>query len=907
MNAKTRIWEVTAISAALALLFVLMLVWPQPASAQDMPPVGLPRHEPGHLARVRDLDVRVAAGQASDPLAGNTILIDWDKIAMVFRSEDNKYTHKTYDVDTGLGNPVAKERVGSVSVAGKANLDIAAGYFTGATGWIDTVAAWESPERKIQLYVESYNSSLAKSQEATVNTGDVVVTDITGIGARIRVATGDFDGDGYDEFVVAWEGSNSSLNLRVWDTNGGITPTAKGTIAGETLQGEKFFGLTTGDFNADGKDEIAVVWTPNYFQVQYYLGFKLYSVGSTGNLVAEAKVIDSDWYSGQPAITAGDFNGDGSDEIAVASSDGFDTHVDLYQVTNNLDTLVRKGRIEKASRAASLSAPPNTAIRLGLGVGDFDGDGIDEVALVDAHRDSHFCDASVLSSNADLGLTLRASKTSTWLYCYGELAVAVGDMNRDAVPEIVAGAVPGYYGGGTGLNRHISVGVFQVARDLASLAEKGHISDERVAEIVVFNKPTEYGHMAIAVGAYDGKGVRVGTPAFSNMEETLQLVAVIHAPPKHRDVVNGQTIDVNVTDPAQCIPGPCTYAAYQTTERNTTTMSLTSNRDWSVSEEAKLKFPFVEFSLKSSYGESFEKTTTSFASREFGQDVIADMDDAIVRLDQSLSLWEYPVYADGTDVVQGYILVVWPDKTDPACTSNCSAAITHVIAGKNPTSRYLPNHEIFDVMSYSMAAPADISTTVKSDTKNDLGANGYHWWVKWTDIETDKTKQSNKLDLESSLEVSAFGQSLTTSGSYGEGETTVNKVSFEQSTELHLYFWGISGTYSYGVQPFIYFAKPDGHLVLDYKVTPLTSTPTTPKTWWENTYNKPDPTFNLPWKDGEQGDEYRALSREITFDPPSAAPDTIVTITAKIRNYTLYSLELHSEMLNLLVSSGHGH
>ena len=272
--------------------------------------------------------------------------------------------------------------------------------------------------------------------------------------------------------------------------------------------------------------------------------------------------------------------------------------------------------------------------------------------------------------------------------------------------------------------------------------------------------------------------------------------------------------------------------------------------------------------MKASYGESFEKTTTSFSSREFGQDVHADEDDAVVRLVQSLNIWEYPVYADGTDVVQGHILVVWPDKADPACTSNCSAAITQVIAGESPTSYYVPNHEIENVLSYSAMAPTDISTTIKSDVKNDLGVNGYQMWVKWSDVQEDETKQSNKLDLEASLELSGWGQSLTTSGSYSQGETTVNKVSFEQSTEIHLYFLGIEQKYSYGVRPFIYWAKPDGHLVLDYQVTPVTATP---PTWWQTTYNKPDPAFNLPWKDGSMGDAYTHLSREITFNPTSVA------------------------------------
>ena len=116
----------------------------------------------------------MAAGEIEDPLGPNTTLIYWDKISMVFHAEDNKFTRKTYDVDANMVAPTVKERVGSLSVNGGGNMSVAAGYFGGAEGWMDTVAAWEYPAGKISIYVESYNSSLAKSVDATVNSADVV-------------------------------------------------------------------------------------------------------------------------------------------------------------------------------------------------------------------------------------------------------------------------------------------------------------------------------------------------------------------------------------------------------------------------------------------------------------------------------------------------------------------------------------------------------------------------------------------------------------------------------------------------------------------------------------------------------------------------------------------------------------
>jgi hypothetical protein len=226
------------------------------------PQPGIPRHRPGRLAKVDNLDVLLAEGQISDPLAGNTTLVTWDKIALVWEDESgSKFTSKTYDVNASLGNPIAKHRNPlSATVDGAGQMDIAAGYLGGTAGWIDTVAAWEQPAGKISMYLEGYNADLGVSVDRLwLDIGEQVAggyaSGTAEYGAFIRLATGDFDADVYDEFVLAWEGPNQSLNLRIYDTNGGFSPTAKGKISDETLSGRKFLDVATGDFDGDGDAE----------------------------------------------------------------------------------------------------------------------------------------------------------------------------------------------------------------------------------------------------------------------------------------------------------------------------------------------------------------------------------------------------------------------------------------------------------------------------------------------------------------------------------------------------------------------------------------------------------------------------------------------------------------------------
>jgi hypothetical protein len=171
---------------------------------------------------------------------------------------------------------------------------------------------------------------------------------------------------------------------------------------------------------------------------------------------------------------------------------------------------------------------------------------------------------AVYSADAAPNLTTRVTQyfggTISSMGCeLGDMSMAVGDLNSDAIAEIAVASNPcGNY-----LCNALNVRLFQVAPDLGTIALKGTSREESLGAP---DTSGGMGHLAVAVGAFDGKTVRVGAPVYSHMDQTLQLVAVINAPPKHRDEVNGVVYDVNVTDPAQCIPGPCTYAAYKTVQ-----------------------------------------------------------------------------------------------------------------------------------------------------------------------------------------------------------------------------------------------------------------------------------------------------------------------------------------------------
>ena len=107
--------------------------------------------------------------------------------------------------------------------------------------------------------------------------------------------------------------------------------------------------------------------------------------------------------------------------------------------------------------------------------------------------------------------------------------MAVGDLNRDSLAEVVVSSV---YGAQLGSN-DVDLWLFQVAPDLGTIAQKAYLDDTEYVGSLGY----PFGHIGIAVGAFDGKSVRVGPPTYSHMDDTLQLVAVINAPPKHEDEI----------------------------------------------------------------------------------------------------------------------------------------------------------------------------------------------------------------------------------------------------------------------------------------------------------------------------------------------------------------------------------
>lgn len=186
--------------------------------------------------------------------------------------------------------------------------------------------------------------------------------------ARFRVA-GDFDGDGDTD--IALLGNSGWTTLPVAFSNGnGIF-----TIRNYPVPSLHQWALASsakavvGDFNADGRDDIALAGGSGWGSLPV-----AFSNGNGTFNVVNHSLADFPGWAAHPDATllAGDFDGDGDDDLALSGVGSWGT----------IPTALSNGNGTFAVRNRFVSKFPKWASTSGvmLVTGDFDGDGRDDIA-----------------------------------------------------------------------------------------------------------------------------------------------------------------------------------------------------------------------------------------------------------------------------------------------------------------------------------------------------------------------------------------------------------------------------------------------------------------------------------------------------------------------------------------------
>jgi uncharacterized protein (TIGR03437 family) len=232
-------------------------------------------------------------------------------------------------------------------------------------------------------------------------------------------AVGDFNGDGIQDLVTA-DHDDGAVTVLLGNGKGGFTLAAGSPFAAGTGPAS----VAVGDFNGDGNQDLAIA---NEYSgtVTVLLGN-----GAGGFTAAPGSPVAAG--SAPYSIAVGDFNGDGVQDLAVADANGF---------ANSVTVLLGNGTGGFTPARGSPFAVGKTPYA--VVVGDFNGDGIQDLATANFDYDSTTGlgtgTVTVLLGNGSGGFT--PSPGSPFTVGNASQSIAVGDFNGDGIQDLVTASI----------------------------------------------------------------------------------------------------------------------------------------------------------------------------------------------------------------------------------------------------------------------------------------------------------------------------------------------------------------------------------------------------------------------------------------------------------------------------------
>ncbi|WP_031514975.1 FG-GAP-like repeat-containing protein [Streptomyces sp. NRRL F-5123] len=252
--------------------------------------------------------------------------------------------------------------------------------------------------------------------------------------SNMKFATGDYNGDGLGDVVIlyGYEEGTVKIFTALGRPDGGFNaPVASWSAPSGSWDFDNML-LQSGDFNGDGRDDLAVWYSLADTTHALYTFTSTAQGGFNAPFSAWTGPAAHTWTTVQCAFVTGDFNGDGRDDLALLYG-YLDGHVQMH-------TFLSQPTGAFSSPVPSwASSTWGSFARTHLQAGDFNGDGIDDVAFWYDYADGHD-DLMTLAASSDgkFAAPVIAWTAATGLFTYQNVHLITGDYNGDGMDDVAA-------------------------------------------------------------------------------------------------------------------------------------------------------------------------------------------------------------------------------------------------------------------------------------------------------------------------------------------------------------------------------------------------------------------------------------------------------------------------------------
>ncbi len=300
----------------------------------------------------------------------------------------------------------------------------------------------------VAVHSASWQAGCFGSEETRTGAVETRLDDITTWMQQVRalpgesqVTSGDFNADGKEDIAAFYdngtspEGKNRSSLFAFYSTGTGFAAPKNvwSTPGGFTWSKSK---LTSGDFDGDGKDDIAVFYDNGSSDTGAVSSLYTFTSTGTGFKAPRKTWTTTGGFNWDVSkVTSGDYNGDGKDDVAVFYDNGSSDAgriSSLYTFTSN-GTVFTPRKSWTSSGSFNWNASKLTS-------GDYTGDGRADIGvLYNRGTTAEGVHQSALFTFASDGTGFAAPRevwTSTGSFSWAVSQLVSGDFNKDGKDDV---------------------------------------------------------------------------------------------------------------------------------------------------------------------------------------------------------------------------------------------------------------------------------------------------------------------------------------------------------------------------------------------------------------------------------------------------------------------------------------